>query len=75
MTEQQIPAEATCTAAPADDLSDFDGSDDAPASEARPARPAGVPEKFWNAESGAMRTEALLKSYLAGCGKRVVTRG
>jgi len=64
MTEQQIPAEATCTAAPADDLSDFDGSDDAPASEARPARPAGVPEKFWDAESGAMRTEALLKSYL-----------
>jgi hypothetical protein len=29
----------------------------------KPARPAGVPEKFWNSESGAMRTEALLKSY------------
>jgi hypothetical protein len=30
----------------------------------KPPRPAGVPEKFWNSESGAMRTEALLKSYL-----------
>jgi hypothetical protein len=29
----------------------------------RSARPAGVPEKFWNAEDGAIRTDALLKSY------------
>ncbi len=27
-------------------------------------RPAGVPEKFWSAEDGAIRTDALLKSYL-----------
>jgi hypothetical protein len=27
-------------------------------------RPAGVPEKFWDAENGTVRTEALLKSYL-----------
>ena len=64
MTEQPIQSEATHPAAPADDLNSLDGSDTAPVSEARPARPAGVPEKFWDAESGAMRTEALLKSYL-----------
>lgn len=28
-------------------------------------KPAGVPEKFWNAETGEIRVEALLKSYLA----------
>ena len=27
-------------------------------------RPAGVPEKFWDREAGAIRTEALLKSYV-----------
>lgn len=27
-------------------------------------RPAHVPEKFWDAEAGAVRTDALLKSYL-----------
>lgn len=26
-------------------------------------RPDGVPEKFWDAEAGALRTDALLKSY------------
>ena len=35
-----------------------------PAIDDRPARPSGVPEKFWNPENGAIRTEALLKSYL-----------
>ena len=28
------------------------------------ARPAGVPEKFWDREAGAIRTDALLKSYV-----------
>src|SRR3954465_11008039 len=28
-----------------------------------PARPADVPEKFWDAAAGTVRTEALLKSY------------
>ncbi|MES2712716.1 MAG: hypothetical protein V4653_14135 [Pseudomonadota bacterium] len=28
------------------------------------AAPEGVPEKFWDAAAGAMRTEAMLKSYL-----------
>jgi hypothetical protein len=36
----------------------------APAGPDKPARPAGVPEKFWNPEVGTIRTEALLKSYL-----------
>ena len=27
-------------------------------------RPAGVPEKFWDREAGAVRTDALLKSYV-----------
>jgi hypothetical protein len=44
------PSDAVITAAPA--LPD------------KPARPAGVPEKFWNPEHGTVRTEALLKSYL-----------
>jgi hypothetical protein len=30
---------------------------------APPARPADVPEKFWDAETGTLRVEALLKSY------------
>lgn len=30
----------------------------------KPARPADVPEKFWDAEKGAVNQEALLKSYL-----------
>lgn len=29
----------------------------------KPERPAHVPEKFWDAEKGEVRTEALLKSY------------
>lgn len=28
-----------------------------------PQRPEGVPEKFWNAETGTVNTEALIKSY------------
>jgi hypothetical protein len=36
----------------------------APAVDERPDRPSGVPEKFWNPETSAIRTEALLKSYL-----------
>lgn len=30
-----------------------------------PEKPHDVPEKFWDAETGTIRTEALLKSYLA----------
>jgi hypothetical protein len=35
-----------------------------PPADAAP-RPAEVPEKFWDAQAGALRTEALLTSYLA----------
>ena len=64
MIEQQNQSDAPCAAAPVDDFGSVEGGDSAPADEAKPSRPAGVPEKFWDAESGAMRTEALLKSYL-----------
>jgi hypothetical protein len=49
---------------------DPDGATAAPDSQAamtkEPAasRPAAVPEKFWDAEAGMVRTESLLKSYL-----------
>ena len=36
----------------------------APGASEAAARPDGVPEKFWDPEAGALRTEALLKSYL-----------
>lgn len=35
----------------------------APAAVVAPTRPDNVPEKFWNAETGAVNTEALLASY------------
>lgn len=35
----------------------------APPSANAKARPADVPEKFWDAEAGALRVDALLKSY------------
>lgn len=65
MSEQQLQ-----NTEPAVDIDPSDGPDTAEATTAapsagdRPARPAGVPEKFWNAESGTLRTDALLKSYL-----------
>jgi hypothetical protein len=34
------------------------------ASQPRPSRPTGVPEKFWDGEAGCIRTDSLLKSYL-----------
>jgi hypothetical protein len=35
----------------------------APAAPAKPERPADVPEKFWDADKGVVKTEELLKSY------------
>ncbi|WP_338664037.1 hypothetical protein VQH23_02490 [Pararoseomonas sp. SCSIO 73927] len=40
-----------------------DGPDETRAQPERAERPEEVPEKFWDAERGALRTEALLKSY------------
>ena len=37
---------------------------DAPEDAAAITRPADVPEKFWDDEAGAVRIDALLKSYL-----------
>jgi Phage T7 capsid assembly protein len=65
MSEQQLQTAEAITAAEAGDGPG--GTDEIGATQAideRLARPSGVPEKFWNPETGAMRTEALLKSYL-----------
>jgi hypothetical protein len=56
--------------APAEEISASGiAADAAPGAGAPPAdepadRPAGVPEKFWDREAGAIRMEALLKSYV-----------
>jgi hypothetical protein len=60
MTEQEIQGAAAHEAA-YDDPGDLPAE---PAVEVAPARPGGVPDKFWDAQAGAVRTEALLKSYL-----------
>lgn len=39
----------------------------------KPVRPAAVPEKFWDPDKGAIRTEALLKAYADA--ERVISRG
>lgn len=39
------------------------GADAPVPSPSKPARPDHVPEKFWDAEKGAVRTDELLKSY------------
>lgn len=76
MTEDlETPAAAAADAAAApSETPDPDGAtptptevDDAPGGEATAEvapRPEGVPEKFWDPKAGALRTDALLKSYL-----------
>lgn len=76
MTEDlETPAAAAADAAAApSETPDPDGAsptrtevDDAPGGEATvevAPRPEGVPEKFWDPKAGALRTDALLKSYL-----------
>ncbi len=49
--------EAAVVATPDDALAAADGGEPTPA-------PEGVPAKFWDADAGQLRTEALLKSYL-----------
>jgi hypothetical protein len=53
---ESMTAEATTSAAPADA---------APAAPSADGRPEGVPEKFWDAEKKAIRTDDVLKSYTA----------
>jgi len=53
----------------AEDLSASDAAPEPTPDISEPAqapadRPAGVPEKFWDREAGAIRTDALLKSYV-----------
>jgi Phage T7 capsid assembly protein len=56
-----LPTEAISTGIPA---ADAEPSPSAPLADPPPSRPADVPEKFWNADEGALRTDALLKSYV-----------
>lgn len=53
---ESMTAEATASATP---------SDAAPVVPAADGRPEGVPEKFWDAEKKAIRTDDVLKSYTA----------
>jgi hypothetical protein len=65
MSEQQLQSAMAATEAEHDDASGVtEVIEAAPALDDRPARPSGVPEKFWNPDTGAIRTDALLKSYL-----------
>ncbi len=65
MSEQQLQtAPAVSEVDPGDDLAVPATAALAATDDRKPCRPAGVPEKFWNPENGAVRTEALLKSYL-----------
>ncbi len=43
---------------------DDEGQIDAPAENPIVKRPADIPEKFWDADAGSLRTETLLKSYI-----------
>ena len=54
-------AERTTTEAPPEAEAPSPTEDGPPAE--TPERPAHVPEKFWDADTGRIRTEALLKSY------------
>lgn len=38
-------------------------TDEQPSTPESPARPADLPDKFWDADGGAIRTDALVKSY------------
>lgn len=62
VTVQGQPLEITKTVA--------DPAAGTPAADGKPQRPANVPEKFWNAETGVVNTDALLKSYTELEGKQ-----
>ncbi|MDX2334092.1 capsid assembly protein [Brevundimonas vesicularis] len=56
----QIPASAFPEGA---DPSTYKDSLSAPETPAKPERPAHIPEKFWDADAGTVRTDDLVKSY------------
>ena len=65
-TEAMVQADAVAAAPAANPIEPAEAGID-PAADTGPgepkARPEGVPEKFWDASLGTVRTEALLKSY------------
>jgi hypothetical protein len=65
-TEAMVHADAVAAAPAASTTEPADAAIDPPAGTdpgELKARPEGVPEKFWDASLGTVRTEALLKSY------------
>jgi len=59
MAEKFRTAQGTVSA---DLIEQFEGKPAEPAA-AKPERPAHVPEKFWDAETGQVRVDELVKSY------------
>jgi hypothetical protein len=58
MTEQQLQTSEMLASDQADETASPNSGS------THPSRPVGVPEKFWNPETGSLRSEALLKSYV-----------
>jgi len=56
--DQAVEVDFDAASAPTPD------ADSDPVDPPKPPRPTGVPEKFWDAAAGTVRTDALLKSYL-----------
>ncbi|MGH6943927.1 MAG: hypothetical protein ACREH6_06885, partial [Geminicoccaceae bacterium] len=63
MSEDQLSAPAL-EAQPAEEAPTALPTERVASSDERPSRPGVVPEKFWDAAAGTLRTEALLKSYV-----------
>lgn len=60
-----VPTSQASAAAPIDgDVASVEGDQGSTAPAGASDRPTEIPEKFWDADTGSIRTEALLRSYL-----------
>ncbi len=60
-----VPTSQASEAAPIDgDVASVEGDQGSTAPAGASDRPTEIPEKFWDADTGSIRTEALLRSYL-----------
>lgn len=69
LDDSDLPAEIAQSAEARDPAAEGENPSAAPdatatAAESAEVRPADVPEKFWDAEAGCIRTDALLRSYV-----------
>lgn len=65
MDEQQLQEAEEATESEIDGTAALASEEESYAAhDPKPSRPAGVPDKFWDGETGGIRTDALLKSYL-----------